>query len=103
MGEWERRGSGGRVRGWGKGREKGRGRKKGRGKGMEDRGRGRGKEGGWGKGMGNEGCGKGKWDGDWEGGLGTGPRFETQVDGRVSRMGGFRVEGLSLYLNGCEQ
>ena len=38
-------------------------------------------------------------------GMGIGgnrPRFETQVDGRVSRMEGFRVEGLSLYLNGCE-
>ena len=35
--------------------------------------------------------------------VGTGPRFETQVDGRVSQMEGFRVEGLSLYLNGCEQ
>ena len=91
--------------GKGKGEGEGRGRKKGRGKGMGDEGRGWGcgKEGGWGKGMRNEGCGKGKWDGDWEGGLGTGPRFETQVDGRVSRMGGFRVEGLSLYLNGYEQ
>ena len=44
----------------------------------------------------------------WEGEVGwglmrTGPRFETQVDGRVSQMEGFRVEGLSLYLNGCEQ
>ena len=43
------------------------------------------------------------WDVDWEGGLGTGQKFETQVDGRVSRMEGFRVEGLSLCLNGCEQ
>ena len=47
------------------------------------------------------------WEGEVGWGLGrgleTGPRFETQVDGRVSRMEGFRVEGLSLYLNGCEQ
>ena len=77
-----------------RGREKGR--EKGRGKGMGDEGRGwgYGKEGGWGKGMGNEGCGKGKWDGDWEGGLGIGLRFETQVNGRVSRMG---VLGLKVF------
>ena len=44
------------------------------------------------------------WKGEVGWGLmGTGPRFETQVDGRVSRMEGFRVEGLSLYLNGCDQ
>ena len=43
------------------------------------------------------------WEGKvvWEL-VGTGPRFETQIDGRVSRMEGFRVESLSLYLNGCE-
>ena len=35
--------------------------------------------------------------------VGTGLRFETQVDGRVSRMEGFRTERLSLYLNGCKQ
>ena len=98
-----------RKEGKGMGKEKGegegRGRDKRRGKGMGDKGKGWacGKEGVWGKGMGNEGCGKGKWDGDWEGGLGTEPRFETQVDRRVSWMGRFRVEGLSLYLNGCEQ
>ena len=30
--------------------------------------------------------------------VGTGPRFETQVDGRVSRMEGFRVEGPYRYI-----
>ena len=35
------------------------------------------------------------WEGEVGLGLvGTGPRFETQVDGRVSRIEGFRVEGL---------
>ena len=47
---------------------------------------------------------RGMWEGEVGWGLvGTGPRFETQVDGRVSWMEGFRVEGLSLYLNRCEQ
>ena len=55
MGKWERRGSGGRVREWGKGK----GREKGRGREW------RMKEGDGGKEMGNEGCGKGKSDGDW--------------------------------------
>ena len=33
----------------------------------------------------------------------TGSRFETQGDGRVNWIEGFRVEGLSLYASGCEQ
>ena len=44
------------------------------------------------------------WEGEMGWGLvGTGLRFESQVDGRVSQIKGFRVESLSLYLNGCEQ
>ena len=40
----------------------------------------------------------GMWEGEVGWGLvGTGPRFETQVDGKLNRMEGFRVEGLSLY------
>ena len=61
-------------------------------------GKGMGKGKGEGRGMGK---GWGMRDVGW-GLVGTGPRFETQVDGKVSRMEGFRVEGLSLYLNGCD-
>ena len=36
------------------------------------------------------------WEGEVRWGLvGTGPRLETQIDGRVNQMEGFRVEGLS--------
>ena len=88
MGEWEKRGSGGRVREWGKGREKRRGEEGRRGgEGNGDVGRkgdgrwgmrdvGRGSRMGIGKGFGNR------------------AEVETQVDGRVSRMG---VLGLKVF------
>ena len=82
-------------------KEKGEG--EGKGMGDEGRGWGCGKEGGWGKGWGMRDVGRERGIGIGKGCLGTGPGFETQVNGRVSRIGGFRVEGLSLYLNRCEQ
>ena len=85
----------------GKGMGKGKGEGEGEWNGMGDEGRGCGKEGGWGKEWRMRDVGRGMGIG--KGCLGTGPGLETQVNGRVSRMGGFRVEGLSLYFNGCEQ